>query len=216
MAEAAHGRVAYHQIITISYYQAILPSQQRTYHVLKAKCVDGGSCSRPCKAWYTLTYWWSPPRWVNIWRYSDYCYHRHHHHHLHHHHHRHHCQHHHHHHHRRLIVIAFITPVWFKVKRCHERKLMKKCEKQIHVKIRLPWKSMWCFWFTQEPVDLGDYDFNSSPNVVRNDKGGQVIGFLSKLWHCPHRCWPRYTTIPHIIVWTLATLYHNITHCPYC
>ena len=42
MAEAAHGRVAYHQIITISYYRAILPSQQRTYHVLKAKCVDGG------------------------------------------------------------------------------------------------------------------------------------------------------------------------------
>ena len=42
MAEAAHGRVAYHQIITISYYRAILPSQQRTYNVLKAKCVDGG------------------------------------------------------------------------------------------------------------------------------------------------------------------------------
>ena len=42
MAEAAHGRVAYHQIITISHNQAILPSQQRTYHVLKAKCVDGG------------------------------------------------------------------------------------------------------------------------------------------------------------------------------
>ena len=42
MAEAAHGRVAYHQIITISYYHAILRSQQRTYHVLKAKCVDGG------------------------------------------------------------------------------------------------------------------------------------------------------------------------------
>ena len=29
--------------------------------------------------------------------------------------------------------------------------------------------------------DGGDPDFNSSSNVVRNDKGGQVIGFLSKL-----------------------------------
>ena len=29
--------------------------------------------------------------------------------------------------------------------------------------------------------DGGDPDFNSSSNVVRNDKGGQVIVFLSKL-----------------------------------
>ena len=65
-------------------------------------------------------------------------------------------------------------------------------------------------------VTINGEDDDDAVERVRNDRGEQVIGFLSKLWHCPHRCWPRYTTIPHIIVWTLPTLYHNITHRPYC